>query len=152
MKKEIIILGICSLFICMPLTVASPFYYNPMLTVDDPPEWATNYFLGYVGVTDSNGSPQIPAGYIIGYCEDDFKGQFAGIIAVEESEDPEPVGFLAGYIIGSFLLGIISNLSTDQQTFMVGLGMRNETHFYFRLMAIIGPTYYMAGIYSPIEE
>jgi hypothetical protein len=152
MKKELIIIAICSILLFMPISMALPVYNNNMISLDDPPDWASNYFVGYVGVTNQSGGPQIPAGYIIGYVEDDFKGKYAGIIAVEENEDPEPVGFLAGYIIGPFLLGVISNISTDQQTFMVGLGMRNETHFYFRLMAIVGPTYYMAGIYSELED
>ena len=48
------------------------------------------------------------------------------------------------------MLGIIGD-NSDQNSLIVGLGGRNETHFYFRLMGIVGPTFYIAGIYKPIE-
>ena len=161
MKKLVIVFGICILLAGMPLTTAAvfpqrmkhlnaqiPSITEPILTTDSPPDWATGYFVGVVGVTDPVGQPQPYAGIVAGYCEDDFKGRFAGLIA--EDTESEPFGYIGGYILGPFMLGKVGNISSEQQTFVVGLGGRNETHFYFRMMAIIGPTFYMAGMYSPL--
>jgi hypothetical protein len=124
-------------------------YYDNQKFLSDPPAWATNYFYGVVGPTNQNGQPQDNMGVIIGYCQEGFKGRFAGIIAESNEKDPEY--FIAGKIAGPFLVGIIGNISTEKYTGIVGLGFRNETHFYFRLMAIIGPTMYIAGKYLPIS-
>lgn len=160
MKKTLITIGICLFIIGMPLTNAIfPKITNQLneknqnitkfySTDNDPPEWATNYFIGVIGVTDVNGKPQPYTGYIAGYCEDDFKGRFFGILT--EDIESEPKGFIGGRIVGLFLLGIISNYSGNQQTFIAGLGLKNETHFYFRLMGIIGPTFYITGKFSPL--
>jgi len=40
---------------------------------------------------------------------------------------------------------------SDQQSLIVGLGVSNETHFYFRTMQIIGPNNYFVGKYFPLE-
>lgn len=151
MKKILIIFGICILLVGMPATMAISSWKNEaLLTTDGPPEWATNQFVGFVGKTNSVGEPQQPSGYIIGYCQDNFKDKFAGIIANNDEEEPEPVGYLAGNIIGPFMLGIIGDISNEKSTLIVGLGGRNETHFYFRLIAIVGPTSYMVGKYLPM--
>jgi len=115
----------------------------------DPPEWASNYFYGIVGATNQNGQPEDHKGVTIGYCQNNFKGKFAGVISEKDEKNPEI--FIGGKISGPFLFGIIGNISTEKYTGIVGIGFRNETHFYFRLMGILGPTFYITGIYKPIE-
>ena len=158
MKKRIIILGICIFLFGIPSTTAifNQSIRNPttqiidniefVLRKDTPPEWASHGFVGFVGITDQVGRPMQPSHAIIGYCQDNFKGRFAGIIA--ELEEKEPRGYLVGRIIGPFMLGLAANLTNEKHTFVVGLGGSNETHFYFRTMAFVGPTFYVAGKYS----
>jgi hypothetical protein len=117
--------------------------------ISDPPDWASGYFYGIVGLTDYNGRTQNHMGYTAGYCQDNFKGHFAGLISSDSDRDPEL--FIAGKITGSLLFGSIRNITTEKHLGIVGIGIRNETHFYFRLMAIIGPTFYIAGKYYPIN-
>ena len=114
----------------------------------DPPEWASSYYYGVVGLTNQNDQPENHKGITLGYCQEDFKGRFAGVIAENSEKDPKL--FICGKTAGPILFGIIGNISTEKYTGMVGIGFRNETHFYFRLMGIVGPTFYIAGKYLPI--
>jgi len=160
MKKILIAIGICFLFICMPLTTAfflpTTDHINeklqnlkkPFLSIDDPPDWATGYFYGARGNTDNQGEPLEPNEYILGYCSDNFKGKFAG--AVQNINTEDVTGYAAGNILGPFMLGIFGGHS-NQQSLFVGLGGSNETHFYFRAMQIIGPNNYLVGKYYPLE-
>ena len=160
MKKILIVIGICFLFVSMPLTTAfflpTTDYINekiqnteePFSTIGDPPEWATGYFYGVRGNTDNEGKPLAPTEYFVGYCSDDFKGKFAGALLNIDTEDV--IGYTGGKIIGPFMLGIIGD-NTDQQSLIVGLGGNNQTHFYFRTMKIVGPNNYLYGKYFPLE-
>ena len=160
MKKILIVIGICFLFVSMPLTTAfflpTTDYINekiqnteePFSTIGDPPEWATGYFYGVRGNTDNEGKPLAPTEYFVGYCSDDFKGKFAGALLNIDTEDV--IGYTGGKIIGPFMLGIIGD-NTDQQSLIVGLGSNNQTHFYFRTMKIVGPNNYLYGKYFPLE-
>jgi hypothetical protein len=157
-NKLIFVIGISFVLINIPsIAVSESLYHNNFLPTIDPPDWATCYFIGVLGLTDTVGHPQKPTEFIAGYCQDDFKGQFAGVIARENEGETqpdgyEPIGYIYGRVIGSFMLGIIGNLSSGKKTGMAGIGFRNETHFYFRTMAIVGPTFYLAGKYVTIEE
>ena len=111
---------------------------------DTPPDWATCSFVGVLGVTDQMGKPLPPSHAVVGYCQDNFKGRLVGAIA--ELNEKEPVGYIGTYVIGRFLLGKMG-ISNENQTLIIGIGGRNETHFYFRTMAIVGPTFYVTGIY-----
>jgi len=159
MKKILIVIGICFLFFSMPLTIAffQPTDYmnekiqnikEPFSTIGDPPEWATGYFCGVRGNTDNEGKPLEPNEYILGYCSDYFKGKFAGALLDIDTEDV--IGYTGGKIIGPFMLGIIGGKS-EQQSLIVGLGVSNETHFYFRTMKIVGPNNYLVGKYFPLK-
>lgn len=151
-RKKIFLIIAVSLVLLIPIT--SSTYNKEIISnnihnfLSDPPDWASNYFYGVVGLTDQNGRPQNHMGFTAGYCQDNFKGRFAGYISKDSDRDPE--FFIAGKTTGFFLLGIIGNISTEKYTGIVGIGMRNETHFYFRIMAIVGPTFYIAGKYLPI--
>ena len=117
-------------------------------TIDTPPNWATHYFYGIIGLTSYQGNPEEPKGVIVGSCTDNFKGKFAGIIA--DTEEHEPTGYILGYTGGPVLFGLIGN-TNEQKIPIVGIGLRNETGFYFRIMSIVGPTMYIAGLYELIQ-
>ena len=160
MKKILIVIWICFLFVSMPLTMA--FFLpttgqmndkiqnikKPISTINDPPDWATGYFYGVRGNTDNEGKPLEPNEYIVGYCSDYFKGKFAGALLNIDTEDV--IGYTGGKIIGPFMLGIIGDKS-EQKSLIVGLGVSNETNFYFRTMKIVGPNNYLVGKYFPLE-
>lgn len=162
--KKIIIIAVCFLFACIPVasgltisnlkTIQSIVNENktPELPNNDPPDWATHGFIGVLGVTDAMGKPQKPASIIAGYCQNEFKGKVAGVIAIREGEENIPKGYFAGQINGPFMFGILGNITNEKKTFIVGLGFRNETHFYFRIMALVGPTFYISGKYMPLNS
>ncbi len=164
MKKLVIILGVCFLFASLPvasgLAISSFKDIKPLvkdnnsvgLSDNNPPDWATHGFVGVLGITDNIGKPQEPVSIIAGYCQEEFKGKVAGIIAIREGEENIIEGYFAGQINGPFMFGILGNTTTEKNTFIVGLGFRNETHFYFRIMALVGPTLYIAGKYMPLNS
>jgi hypothetical protein len=116
--------------------------------LDTPPDWATHYFYGVIGLTSYQGNPEEAKGFIVGYCTDNFKGKFAGIIV--DTVEQEPTGFILGYTGSPVLFGLIVN-TNEQKIPIVGIGLRNETGFYFRIMSIVGPTMYIAGLYELIQ-
>jgi hypothetical protein len=160
MKKVLEIIGLSLILIAIPSTQSISLKdikevycdidneYKTILPYDSPPEWATCTFIGLFGITDQLGNPTEPFGRIAGYCSDDFKGRFAGVTI--GLNNTEPRGFIAGYTNRLFLFGIIGNITNEQHIFIIGIGGTNDTHFYFRMMAIRGPTFYIAGKYSPI--
>ena len=152
--KKILILVIIFLILLMPsisaINIDNNIIYKSKELLSDPPDWASHYFFGIIGPTNQNGKPQDYKAVTAGYCQDNFKGRFAGVIA-EKNDEKNPEYFIGGKIAGSFLFGIIGNISTEKYTVIVGIGFRNETHFYFRLMAIVGSTIYIAGKYIPIS-
>lgn len=153
MKKLSILVSLFVVVTMLPLTSAMTIpTFNTTIsdTLDaDPPEWATGRFVGVVGITNPMGRPQSYGGYVAGYYEkEEFKGRFAGVI--ERRNASEPTGYIGGYIRGPFLFGIIGNLSTRDHKPIVGIGMTNETHAYFRLMSLVGPTFYIACRYHSL--
>ncbi|MCK5341819.1 MAG: hypothetical protein KAR20_00365 [Candidatus Heimdallarchaeota archaeon] len=114
----------------------------------DIPDWATHEFRGVMGITDAMGHPLKPQRFVGGYCTDSFKGKFLGVII--ERNQTEPHAFLGGSVMGPFLFGLTGVLDNDERIPLVGIGGSNETHFYFRLMSIRGPTFYIAGMYEPL--
>jgi hypothetical protein len=153
MKKTYILVSFIILVTMLPITSAMTI---PTLkttiphTLDaDPPEWATGSFVGIVGLTNPMGRPQPYGGHVAGYYgKEDFTGRFAGVIARRNAS--EATGYIGGYIRGPFLFGIMGNLSSRDHIPIVGIGRTNETHAYFRLMSLVGPTFYIACRYHSL--
>ena len=153
MKKISILISLLVFITMLPLTSAITFPIdtnNIPGTVDaDPPDWATGGFVGVLGLTNQMGRPESYRGYVAGYYQKEkFNGRFAGVISQRNAS--EVTGFIGGYIKGPFLIGIIGNISTEEYRPIVGIGLTNQTHTYFRLMSLVGPTFYMACRYQSI--
>jgi hypothetical protein len=131
---------------------SSQYYSDHVVYCDystlETPDWATHEFRGVIGVTDELGHPLKPVRYIAGYCKDSFKGKFLGVIV--DKNEAEPREYFGGLVKGPFLLGFIDPHNADKRLPCVGIGGNNATHFYFRLMLIQGPTYYIAGKFNPM--
>ena len=153
MKKIGVLISLMVLITMLPLTSAMTIPLDNIIipnTVDsDPPDWATGGFVGVLGLTNEMGRPESYRGYVAGYYEKEkFNGRFAGVIAQRNAS--EATGFIGGYIKGPFLIGIIGNLSTREYKPIVGIGSTNQTHAYYRLMSLIGPTMYIACRYNSL--
>jgi hypothetical protein len=163
MKKIILILGICCLLATTPIMTAmahdpqktTPTLYNQLpfktessVTLDDPPEWANGNFSGVWGVTIL-GIPTDPLGWIDGYYEEIGLGRLAAEFA--EFGETNATGGLLGYMLWIFFLGGVGSLATGNGTYVSGIGVANETHYYLRLNAIIGPSYYIHVAYTRFE-
>ena len=175
MKKLLLIVGICSLLVGMPVTAAisTPIMShaeskmntiekemslvertNPTVTTEAPPDWANGNFSGVWGI-DIWGETHIPIGWLYGYYKRNMRiGFFAGVFATFEEENFSH--YLAGFFFGPFMFGkvgeIVGENETGNKTVFVGLGGYNETHFYWRIMGIKGPTFFMYGIYSKFNN
>ena len=164
MKKHLTIFVMALLLILMPVITAMPQKYsnnvvrpirglpsieNIPQTIDDPPEWARGNFSGVWGLTIL-GLPLEPAGWIRGYYEEIGLGRFVGEFA--EFGETNATGGLIGYMLWIFFLGGVGSLSTGNGTYVSGIGVANETHYYLRLSAIIGPSYYVHVKYTRFNE
>jgi len=162
MKKFMIVIGICFLLLAMPAMTASTMHRTKNITTpflpenkpvaanDTPPDWAAGNFSGVWGLTIL-GIPIPPAGWINGYF-----ANAPGIGRLEagyaEFDVTNATNILAGYMIWIFFLGGVTSVATGNGTWVSGIGVANETHFYWRLNAIIGPSYYIHCEYSTFEE
>lgn len=163
MKKILIILGISFLLVGMPVMTAFPMQKSTSIRNhlplssstcgsynDTPPDWAAGNFSGVWGL-NFLGFPLPASGWIKGY----FANQ-PGLGRLEGGYAPFNVtnatNILSGVMIWIFFLGGVQNVATGNGTWVSGIGVANETHFYWRLNAIIGPTYYIHCEYSKFEE
>lgn len=168
MKKIIITFGVCFLLLAMPATIA---FHTPNLTqstlksnikkgvsnlkispnierLDDPPAWANGNFTGVWGI-NILGIPTNPIGWIAGYYQNVGLGQFAAVFG--EFNETNATGALIGIMLWVFFIGGVGSTATGNGTYVAGIGVANETHYYVRLHAIIGPSYYIHVKYTEFQ-
>ena len=162
MKKILITIAVCLLIIGMPAMTAFPMTKQNIVQTqlksrtpsvlynDTPPDWAAGNFSGVWGLTIF-GIPLAPSGWIEGYfANTPGLGRLEGGYA--EFNVTNATTILTGFMIWIFFLGGVVNVATGNGTWVTGIGVANETHFYWRLNAIIGPSYYIHCEYSKFEE
>lgn len=116
---------------------------------ETPPDWATGNFSGVWGLNIA-GQPLPPVGWLAGYYSNMGIGRFVGVFSPFNVTNI--TGYIGGILLGPFMLGIVGNSTTGNQTYFVGLGGANTTHFYWRIMGFVGPTFYMYGIYTKFKD
>ena len=117
---------------------------NPVGSLEDIPEWAIGNFTGIWGF-NVNGEPyEDPIGLTFGFYGDHL---FAGILTNTTAAN----GWIFGFRFSVFMFGMVANLDGSQKVPIVGIGGFNEENFYYRFMSIVGPTFYIAGVYAPFE-
>ncbi len=168
MEKIIITFGICFLLIAMPATIAintpnlalstlksnikkSVSYLKNPSDIEKlyaPPAWAKGNFTG-VWRINILGIPTNPIGWIAGYYQNIGLGQFAAVFG--EFNKTNATGALIGIMLWVFFIGGVQSTATGNGTYVAGIGVANETHYYVRLHAIIGPSYYIHVKYTEFE-
>ena len=161
MKKALFVLGICLILVGMSTASALPLpklrhleakipnTTYPVSNNDTPPDWAKGNFTGVWGL-NFLGIPLPPIGWIKGYfAHTPGWGRLEGGYA--EFNVTNATNNLTGFMIWIFFLGGVTNIATGNGTYVSGIGVANETHFYWRLNAIIGPTYYIHCEYTKFE-
>lgn len=161
MKKFIFVILLAVMLVAMP-SIASfqvPSKNNHSIKLknlnqqlmqnDTPPDWAKGNFSGVWGL-NFLGLPLKPAGWIKGYFANQpglgrLEAEFA------EFNVTNATGIIGGYMIWIFFLGFVGSAETGNGTYVAGIGVANETHFYWRLNAIIGPSYYIHCEYTKFE-
>ncbi|HEC81479.1 MAG TPA: hypothetical protein ENI42_03520 [Thermoplasmatales archaeon] len=149
MRKSWFVFGVCFLFFGAAATATS-FYTLDALEEDVPPEWATGNFTGEWGISVF-GVPFIALGWVKGFYENTgLVGRMEGVFAEYNKSETAKIG---GFLVGPFFIGAVGNETTGNWTYAVGLGVFNvsSSEFYFRLMGLFGPNYYMYGTYSEFE-
>jgi len=162
MKKILIAIGIVFLMLGMPAMTATPtnnirqistsmpLKQNVGFVNDTPPDWAAGNFSGVWGL-NILGIPLPPIGWIEGYFSNaPGFGRLEGGYA--EFNVTNATNILGGFMIWIFFLGGVTNIATGNGTYVSGIGVANETHFYWRLNAIIGPSFYIHCEYTKFEE
>ena len=160
MKKILVIGGVCLLLITMPIITALPteLVQNPhtlmpilkkqTISLDEPPDWAKGNFTGVWGL-NVLGIPLAPIGWIVGYYQNIGLGNFAGVFG--SFNDTNATGAIIGIMLWVFFLGGVGSIETGNGTYVSGIGVANETHYYVRIHAIIGPSFYIHVKYTKFE-
>lgn len=117
----------------------------------DVPEWANGMYYGAWGLSVL-GVPALPVGWFTGFSRQKILFGFDGIFGGFDTPVSEASMALSGVVIGPFMLGGIRNLTTEQGAWFVGLGGINATNslFYYRIMFMAGPNFFMFGKYYPL--
>lgn len=155
MKKNIVVsIGICSLLIFSPLALGLsiqktiPFQHNdssqqPPSLADEPPAWAKGNFSGVWGM-NLIGVPLPPIGWITGYYQGLGSGKVVGLGKFDAMyslfNHTNATSFLRGTLLWYFFFGRAGNLSTNKGTWVTGIGVTDDTEFFWRLHEIIGPS------------
>jgi len=164
MKKIFAILAICMLLISMPVAMSmsktipqpkinkkvEPQSIPTTAPKEEPPDWANGNFSGVWGI-DIWGEAQIPLGWMYGYYKRNVHfGYFYAAFA--EFWEEEDYNYLQGFLIGPYMLGMLGENESANETAFVGIGGYDETNFYWRVMGLEGPTFFMYGEYTKFEE
>ena len=158
-RKILTIAGICLLLIGMSAASARPLRTIPQLQNhipetpqqalnNDTPPWANGNFTGVWGV-NILGIPLEPIGWITGYYQNIGLGRLEGVYAT--FNETNATSYLTGIMLWIFFLGGAGSLATGNGTYVIGIGIANETHFYWRINAIIGPSFYIYCEYTKFE-
>jgi hypothetical protein len=162
MKKTIFVGIICLLISGIPFSSAisvekliniKSSYNNEIEqivpTLEDVPPWANGNFTGVWGITVF-GIPTPPLGWVAGYYQEIGLGTLAGAFA--PFTEPNATGTISGFMLWIFFMGEVIDNATGNNTYVAGIGVANETHYYMRLNGIAGPNYYMLVEYTRFEE
>jgi hypothetical protein len=114
-----------------------------------PPDWAKGNFSGVWGITVL-GVPAAPSGWITGYYQNIGFGKLEAVYA--DFNHTNATAYLNGFMVWIFFLGGTGNLPTGNVTWVTGIGVANQTHFYWRINAIIGPSFYIHCQYTKFEN
>jgi hypothetical protein len=139
------------LIIGIPIATAIsiPVNKSTSLIKDAPPNWANGNFTGVWGL-DIWGENHIPLGWMFGYYKLGVNiGYFAAGFNYFEEQDI--AWFIQGYIFGIFMFGTMDSNEYTNQSFFVGIGNCNETHYHWRIIGENGPTFFMHGKYTIFE-
>ncbi len=160
MKKIILYASLCCLILLSPITIGASIQKtvpisttictpNHQRQLGEPPAWANGNFSGVWGLS-LLGIPLAPIGWITGYYQTIGLGRLEAVYA--EFNQTNATSFLSGIMIWIFFMGGAGSLQTGNGTWVSGIGIANETSFYWRLNALIGPTFYILCNYTKFEN
>ncbi|MDH7507498.1 MAG: hypothetical protein QHH15_06935 [Candidatus Thermoplasmatota archaeon] len=139
MKKTLILIGLCTVFILMPAITALP---------TPPVEDYDGTFVGAFGriYKDENGTwVKQPYGYLAGvYKAGNFKRVFGNIYNLDQ-EQIGKIGFISR---NKILVGRIENMEGAKAP-IVGFLFQNDQYFVGRIMSVFGPAPHIWGEYTP---
>lgn len=174
MKKVILALGVCFLFISLPsmTAISSPKMKNlsrvvnvfdkiSMKSEDDMPSWVDGEFNGTWGLKEFFllDMVEIEIGNISGYY-----GQILGPFYLMVGQfyprwNESQITNITGVYFGPIIFGGLGEIDVEtdgyivstSETHFAGIGDQNLTHFDWRIMGREGPTFYLKGNFSEFE-
>jgi hypothetical protein len=156
MKKIVLCVSLCGLLLLSPITIGASIQKivptqptiltkNRLTYLGEPPAWANGNFSGVWGLSFL-GYPLTPIGWITGYYQNIGLGKLESVYA--EFNQTNATSFLSGIMIWIFFMGGAGSIQSGNGTWVSGIGIANQTHFYWRLNALIGPTFYIFCNYT----
>jgi len=158
MRKKLLIIGICALFILMPTLVAVPSLSSMKKVktqieasslVTPTPDDYDGTFIGAFGrvYKAENGSWAKEAyGYLAGVYKQG--GRYKRVLAYIYDLNQTQVGYIGFISANKFLVGKIKNMQ-NQSAPIVGFIFYNEEYFIGRIMSVVGPAPHIWGAYTP---
>lgn len=157
MKKFLASLMICFLVASLSVASSAPLSKAKLVVESssnsaDAPDWAVGNFTGEWGL-NIWGDDWFAIGPVNGYYGQGFVGsvKFGRFLMTYLESDGENGTSFQGLFVGPYLLGIATDLQTENSSAFVGLGSYNETAFRWRIMAMEGPTLFMRGTFNEFE-
>jgi hypothetical protein len=156
MKKNVICVGVCCLLLLSPIALCASIQKTdpskqimplnqPIITSDEPPTWAKGNFSGVWGVTVL-GAPLPPLGWIQGYYQNIGFGKLDAVYA--DFNHTNATSYLRGFMLWIFFFGGAGNLAGGNTTWVSGIGVANNSSYYCRINALIGPSFYILVNYT----
>jgi hypothetical protein len=171
MRRKIILICLCVILVLLP-TVSSISIQKIKNIIEkktdcffidssnDVPYWADGNFTGKWGMELSSiflGKIEIELGNVYGYFSENMFGRLNGKFTYYWNETKTTN--ISGVYFGAFIFGGIGDVEINtieyngkcNESVYAGLGDRNETDFYFRLIGREGPIYYMEGKFNHFD-
>ena len=154
MKRTMLILGICTMLLFVPVLTALPLK-EKMMSIPKPtgliPPGPPNYdgtFVGGLGrLYKQNGQWQFDyRAYMAGWYKlGTFKKLFGYIYNLDETQ----IGYISAYLGHKLIYGYIKDMQNRSAPLIGFLKWNNASDFAGRIMSTYGPAPYIIGHYTP---
>jgi len=156
MKKLLIIIGICAIFISMPVLTALPATITKTTvqperrtTLQTPPiEDYDGTFIDWIGTIYKEGEEWSfdTQGYLAGVYKQGIR--FNKLYGYLYNLEEEQVGYIGAYFGHKIIIGYIKDMEKNK-ALIIGFLLYNDVNFAGRIMSLFGPALHIWGEYTP---
>jgi hypothetical protein len=148
MKKLLIIIGICVVFLSMPVLTAFSTAVTKTTLETPPIEDYDGTFIGGIGRIFKEGEEWSfdTHGYLAGVYKEGIR--FNRLYGYLYNLEEEQVGYIGAYFGHKIIIGYVEDME-ENKAHIIGFLFYNDVNFAGRIMSFFGPAPHIWGEYTP---